>query len=241
VKELQVTEESQIDERRRATERLPHAASANQLHELAGQLHLAREEERKRLARELHDELGQALTAIRLEIAAALSKAPAQDTFFTKKLQSATAIVDSTIRAVRRIATELRPATLELGLIPAIEWQADEFRARTGITCELRLPSQDVVLDDDRLTATFRILQEALTNVTRHSGATKTEIVLEEHHDGLFLEVRDNGRGMTPNPVGKRSLGLLGMRERALFVGGELTIQSTPGAGTLVGARIPFL
>ncbi len=213
--------------------------SADQLRKLAEGLHLAREEERSRIARELHDELGQALTAIRLEIACVMTQLPGQEVLLKEKLQSVTAMIDSAVHSVRRISTELRPAVLELGLVAAIEWQAREFETRTGIACELHVPSHDVVLPGNALTAIFRIFQESLTNVARHSGATRTWIILAEEPGRLFLEVRDNGRGMAADPMNGRSLGLLGMRERAISIGGELTFRGRVGEGTVVKLRTP--
>jgi signal transduction histidine kinase len=129
---------------------------------------------------------------------------------------------------------------LDLGLIAAIEWQAEEFEERTGTECQLALPAHDIVLDQDKLIAVFRILQEALTNVARHSKATQARIILTEQPRDLVLEVHDNGRGMDAEEARRGSLGLLGMRERAVFVGGELTLTSAPGQGTVVTARIPL-
>jgi len=227
-----------VTEQKLASEQL--RVSAEQLHELAGRLHLVREEERTRIARELHDQLGQTLTAIKLDISWVAGKLPQGETRLTEKIQSVLDVADSTIALVRKIAAELRPLALDLGLLSAIEWQAQEFQARTGMECELKLPQQDVALDENRLSAVFRILQEALTNVARHSGASRTCILLEKHPRDLILEVRDNGRGLLADPMSCESLGLMGMRERALFVGGELSFHSNPGEGTVVRARIPF-
>lgn len=214
--------------------------SAQQLHELTGRLNSIREEERTRIARELHDQLGQSLTAIRMEIAWAIERLPNAAPEVTQKMRSAIGMVDSTVNIVRRLATELRPPVLDLGLIAAIEWQAEEFKERTGTECRLALPAHDVVLDQDKLIAVFRILQEALTNVARHSEATQARIILTEQAGNLVLEVHDNGRGMDANDAKRGSLGLLGMRERAVFVGGEVTLTSAPGQGTVVTARIPL-
>jgi signal transduction histidine kinase len=227
-----------VTEERRITEQVRE--SAQQLHELTGRLNNIREEERTRIARELHDQLGQSLTAIKMEIAWAMEKVPLGEPDVTQKLRSAIGMVDSTVNIVRRLATELRPAVLDLGLIAAIEWQAEEFEERTGTECQLALPAHDIVLDQDKLIAVFRILQEALTNVARHSKATQARIILTEQPRDLVLEVHDNGRGMDADEARRGSLGLLGMRERAVFVGGELTLTSSPGHGTVVTARIPL-
>jgi PAS domain S-box-containing protein len=232
-----ISEWKRIAEQRHATEQLQQ--SAQQLREFAARLNFTREEERSRISRELHDELGQALTAIKMEITWAMSKLHEQPPVM-QKMQSAIRMVDSTIHSVRKIATELRPAVLDLGLVAAIEWQAHEFQARTGTECQLDLPSDEVSLGKDKLIAVFRVLQETLTNVARHSGATRTRIILREQLRDLVLEIHDNGKGMSLDQVSSGSLGLLGMRERALSVGGELTIRSSPGEGTVVTARIPL-
>jgi len=223
---------------RRITEQVRE--SARQLHELTGRLNNIREEERTRIARELHDQLGQSLTAIKMEIAWALERLPQGEPDVLQKMRSAVGMVDATVNVVRRIATELRPAVLDLGLTAAIEWQAEEFEERTGMECQLSLPAHDVVLDQDKLIAVFRILQEALTNVARHSKATQAKVILREQPRDLVLEVHDNGKGIAAGDARSSSLGLLGMRERAVFVGGELTLTSTPGQGTVVTARIPL-
>jgi PAS domain S-box-containing protein len=227
-----------VTDERRITEQVRE--SAEQLHELTGRLNNIREEERTRMARELHDQLGQSLTAIKMEIAWAIEKVPLGEPDVAQKMRSAIGMVDSTVNIVRRLATELRPAVLDLGLIAAIEWQAEEFEERTGTECQLALPAHDIVLDQDKLIAVFRILQEALTNVARHSKATQARIILTEQPRDLVLEVHDNGRGMDADEAKRGSLGLLGMRERAVFVGGELTLTSAPGQGTVVTARIPL-
>jgi signal transduction histidine kinase len=150
-------------------------------------------------------------------------------------------MVDQTILSVRRIATELRPGILDdLGLVAAVEWAAEEFEARTGTRCRLDLPDGDIVIDPERTTAIFRIFQETLTNVTRHAEATQVEGRLGREDGNIVLEVRDNGRGIGPEQLSAgRSIGILGMRERALLLGGELTISGNPGEGTIVRLRIP--
>ena len=150
-------------------------------------------------------------------------------------------LVDETIQSVRRIATELRPIILdELGLVAAVEWACEEFQARTGIKCRWDLPDDDVVIDSERATALFRIFQETLTNVARHANATEVSVRLAKENGNLFLEVHDNGKGVNEEQLSAGgSLGILGMRERALLLGGELTISSTAGKGTTVIARIP--
>ena len=150
--------------------------------------------------------------------------------------------MDSTIRLVRRIATELRPGVLDdLGLVAAIEWQAQEFQSRTGITCEFVSSQTDLALAPEVGIAVFRICQETLTNVARHAHATRVRIRLETTADQLVLTVTDSGRGITERELANRtSLGLLGMRERALLLGGQVTIAGRPGEGTTVTMQIPL-
>jgi signal transduction histidine kinase len=150
-------------------------------------------------------------------------------------------LLDATIQSVRKISTELRPGVLDnLGLTAAIEWQVGDFQARTGILCEFESFAEEIQTDAERSTALFRICQEILTNVARHAGATEVRISLREEADGVVLEVRDNGRGITEGEIrGKGSLGLLGMRERAERLGGEFVIRGVGGGGTMVRVRIP--
>jgi signal transduction histidine kinase len=148
--------------------------------------------------------------------------------------------VDQTIQSLRRIATELRPGILDdLGLVAAVEWAAEEFAARSGTRLKLDLPREDLAIDQESATAIFRILQETLTNVTRHARATQVEVHLGKERGSVVLDVRDNGRGMNEDLATAGSLGILGMRERALLLKGKLTIQSAPGLGTAVTVRIP--
>ena len=151
-------------------------------------------------------------------------------------------LIDATIQTVRRIATDLRPGILDdLGLVAAIEWQAQDFQKRTGIKCKLAPGVEDLELDPDRSTAAFRIFQETLTNVARHSLATEVDVSLSHCADSVVLEIKDNGKGIKEAEIsGSRSLGLLGMRERAHLLGGELKVSGTPGEGTTVIVRIPL-
>jgi PAS domain S-box-containing protein len=204
----------------------------------------AREEERTRIARELHDELGSTLTRVRWDLEALekdLTGAAAQpDDSLHERFAVATGLVDATIDSVRRIASELRPAGLDdLGLVAALEMQVQQFQRATGVTCRL-----DVLLDDgyhlpgEQSSNLFRIVQEALTNVSRHARATVVNIVLEERDGELTLEIRDNGVGIPPAALtSPTALGLIGIRERAALVGGTVEI-STPGKGTVVAVRL---
>ncbi len=226
-----------VTERNRAEKQLQR--SFEELHGLTAQLQTVREEERTRLARELHDELGQSLTAIKIDLASL--KNPIDRDRQVRKINAILGLVDETIQSVRRISTELRPGILDdLGLVAAVEWAAEEFEARTHIQCRLSLPEPSPAIDPKPATALFRIFQETMTNVARHSGATQVKIGLREERGGLALEVCDNGQGIGPDQVSaSTSLGILGMRERALLLGGDFSISGDPGTGTVVRVRIP--
>ena len=213
--------------------------ATHQLRRLAANLENVREEERTRIARDLHDELGQCLTAMKMDIGWAAGRVPSDDKLFADRLQSALALVDTTIRNVRKLATDLRPSTLDLGLKAAIEWQLEEFHSRTGIEYSLDLPDQDVESDVQPSTAVFRILQETLTNIARHSRATCVDVRLDLDNGDLALEVHDNGTGIPEEQAPSGSFGILGMRERALALGGQVSVQPHPSVGTIVRARIP--
>ena len=232
---------TEIAERVRAKEQ--SKASLEQLRALAERLQSAREEERTSVAREIHDELGQACTAIKMDLALIGHKTTKRQTRLRAKVDSAIRLVDEMIVALRRIASDLRPRTLDdLGLIAALEWQAQEFESRTGIRCRVTLPQEPLALDSERSTAIFRIFQESLTNVARHAHATRVEARLERGADQLVFQVHDNGRGFDLEEAkARRSLGLVGMQERALLLNGELKVEGVPGAGTTMTMRIPLL
>ena len=215
--------------------------SLAQLRALAARLERVREDERTRVAREIHDELGQALTAIKLEFTALLRDLPADEGPVSQRSQSILKLLDEAIQSIRRIATELRPGILDdLGLAAAVEWVAEEFQARTGTKVHVSLPGVDIAMDRERATALFRILQETLTNVARHANATQVQVRLAKENGDLLLEVRDNGKGLSEEQLsGGKSLGFLGMRERASMLGGEITISGIPGKGTTVSVRLP--
>ena len=229
---------SDLSEVKRAEQEL--RASSEQLRNLAARLLSVREQERTRIAREIHDELGQALTAVKMDLSWLAGRLSPRNGPLLGRIRSTLQLADSTIQSVRRISTELRPSVLDLGLAAALEWQAQEFQARTGIRCKLRLPAQGAVAPNVS-TALFRIFQETLTNIARHAGATRAEVALQKQPDALVLRVRDNGRGFDPaNSSSSKSLGLLGMRERAAILGGWVDIFSAPGKGTRVTAWIPL-
>jgi len=230
---------------RRTEEQL--RSSYEQLIALSGYLISVREKERTRIAREIHDELGQALTGLKMDLTRLESRLLGTSDVvphpvLLEKLRSMANQVDTTIQSVRRIATDLRPGVLDdFGLAAAIEWQAQEFQNRIGIRCKFTSILEDINLDQDGCTAVFRILQEALTNVARHAGATRATISLKEAAGTLTLEVKDNGKGITENDLSKtKSFGLLGMRERASLLGGELHISGIQGTGTTITVRIPL-
>ena len=212
--------------------------SSAQLRQLAAHLLSVREEERARISREVHDELGQSLTAVTMDLAWLEARMP-QHSEMLERIRATRTLANSIIQSVRRISTELRPAVLDLGLVAAVEWQVQDFQARSGIQCEVRLLTDEVVAANAS-TAMFRICQETLTNVARHSQATRAEVVLQKRGDRLVLLIHDNGRGFDQAvPALSKSLGLLGMRERAAMLGGCVDITSAPGNGTTVTAWIP--
>jgi len=216
--------------------------SVEQLRALAARLQVVREEERTLVAREIHDELGQVCTAIKMDLASIGRKTTKRQTQLRSKVGSAIQLADEMIFTLRRIASELRPRTLDdLGLTAALECQAEEFESRTGIRCIVDLPQEQLALDSERSTAIFRIFQESLTNVARHAQATRVEACLEMQPDQLILQVHDNGRGFDAEQAkARRSLGLVGMQERALLLNGEFKIEGVLGSGTTMTLRIPL-
>jgi signal transduction histidine kinase len=194
-----------------------------------------------RIARQIHDELGQALTAIKMDFVFLIARLPDNGKQFQERTNSILKLTDDTIQNVRRIAAELRPGILDdLGLAAAIEWQAQEFQARAGIQCLVDLPEDGISLDSDRSTAIFRIFQETLTNVVRHAQATRVDVRIEQAGIELILEVRDDGKGIEERKIQDiRSLGLLGMKERALILGGTLEVRGRKGKGTTLRVRVP--
>jgi PAS domain S-box-containing protein len=229
-----------VTARHRAQEEL--RLSEEQLRELANRLQAAREDERRRIAIEIHDRLGQALTGIKLDVAWLERRLTPDDDALHQRAQGTLRHIDAAIESVKRIGAELRPAVLDtLGLTAAIEWQADEFTQRTGISCHLELPARPPVVDDARSTALFRVVQEALTNVARHASARRVDIRLEQENGHLVLEVADDGKGLGDGQTtGPRSLGIAGMRERLGMHGGRLRIASRQPCGVVLEARMPL-
>jgi len=230
----------EIAERRLAEEQLRE--SKENLRALAARLESVREEERTRIAREIHDQLGQALTGLKMDLDWLTSRLPKNRKPLIGKTKAIFRLIDDTIQSVRRIASGLRPEVLdEVGLAAAIGWQARDFQKRTGIRCKVTLPPDGASLDPERSTAAFRIFQELLTNVTRHANATKVDVVLELGKTMLMLEVQDNGKGIVKAELESlKSLGLLGMRERAAVFGGTVAIEGARGQGTKAMVSIPL-
>jgi PAS domain S-box-containing protein len=232
--------ESEVAEREEAQRRLEESQA--QLRRLSAHLQAAREEERIRIAREIHDELGQALAGLKMDVAWLQRSLNRQAPPIASKLEDMSVLIDSTVQAVRRISAELRPSLLDdLGLAAAIEWQLDEFRERTGLECVFVSNLKNTALDTNRATALFRIFQEALTNVARHANASQVTVHLDEAPDSLSLSIQDNGRGISEEEMRQaKSFGLLGMRERVHLLEGEIDIHGAPGQGTTVTVRIPL-
>lgn len=227
-----------ITDRKLAEQRLRD--SREQLRALTAHLEQVREEERTRIAREIHDELGQALTGLKMDLSWFATRLPNQPVMLEKSA-AMVKLIDSTVHSVRRLSTELRPAILDnLGLVPAIEWLAQEFQKRTGVACELFATNEELELDQERATALFRICQEALTNVARHAQATSVHIEVDSDGPEITLRIRDNGQGISSDKTkATKSFGLLGMRERALLLGGTFEITGIPGSGTTLTVRVP--
>ncbi len=212
-----------------------------QLRALSVHLQDVREQERIRIAREVHDELGQSLTGLKLQLTWMAGRLPKDLKSLHRKIHVMTDGIDETIQSIRRIATELRPGLLDTaGLPAALEWQAIEFQKQTGIECSVSVAMRGSTLNQDLNTAFFRIFQETLTNIIRHANAAKVEVRLFEAAEHFILEVKDNGRGISESEIqNTKSIGLVGMRERAALLGGEVRWRGHPGKGTTVSVRIP--
>ena len=215
--------------------------SREEIQALALEASGAREEEKRRIARELHDELGQALTSLKIDVSWLRDHLGASNPEVQRKLAAMQLLLDGTVAAARRISADLRPMMLDdLGLTAAADWLAQNFTSRTGVPCELVIGAGDLDLPDPYATAVFRVLQESLTNIAKHAQATQVEATLEREEDEVVLTVHDNGKGF--DPAGGRkpgSFGLVGLRERAYLVGGDVAVRSSPGQGTTVELKIP--
>jgi signal transduction histidine kinase len=231
---------NEINERKIAEVHLRE--SEVQLRALAARLISVREEERARIAREIHDELGQVLTGLKMDVTWLAKRLAGTEKQLVEKAETMCGLIDSTMHLIRRISTGLRPEILDdMGLVAAFTWQAREFQKRMGMRCRLKLPEEDLDLDKELSTAVFRIFQEILTNIARHAKASSVEVNLSITGDILKLKVVDDGIGISESQIrGQKSLGLLGMRERAQLFGGEVNIRGASGRGTTVSVSIPI-
>jgi signal transduction histidine kinase len=211
--------------------------SRARLAELTDHIEQVKEQERTRIAREIHDDLGGNLTAIKMALAMLAARLPDEPPL-RDKAAYLDDLVDRTIDAVHRISLDLRPSTLDLGLVAALEWQAREFERQAGVACVFRCAHREIDLDPDHASALFRIFQEALTNIAKHAGATRVMVALRRQRQHLLLTIADNGRGIQPaDRLKPHSFGLRGMSERARALGGTLTLSEAPGGGTMVAIK----
>jgi PAS domain S-box-containing protein len=234
-----ITYENITDRKRAACEL---ELSRHQLRQLSAHLQSIREKERTRIARELHDELGQLLTALNTDLILLKNKIPAEQKILSDRVESMSSLVDLSMQTVKRIYMGLRPGMLDhLGLTAAIAWQADEFSRRTGITCKVSFSPEDMAIDPDLTTTIFRIFQETLTNVQRHAKATQVTVRLKATDDHLEFIVKDNGKGIADQQLRKPdSFGLLGIQERVYHWGGREAIVGKIGKGTTITINIPL-
>jgi signal transduction histidine kinase len=230
-----------LTQRKLMEEELSH--SREQLRLLSAHLETVQEQERARIAREIHDELGGMLTGLKMDVTQLRNRLEVKDPKTSDKFSGLLQAIDQSVKTVRRIASELRPAVLDdFGLLAAMEWQLDEFHRRSQIESEWKSNAADLQLPADMAIAIFRVFQESLTNIARHAQATRVEVTVEVTEQAFMLEVRDNGVGISlPQVRGKRSLGLAGMRERVTQLGGQLVIDGVPEQGTTVSMTVPLL
>lgn len=229
-----------ITEKKAADQQLRE--SREQLRVLLARHQSVREDERSRISREIHDELGQALTALKMDLAWLGRRLGPDQEQLLGKTKTMSRLIDTNIQTVKRISAELRPGLLDdLGLTAALEWQAEEFKERTGTPCVLSITPDDIVLGKDLSITIFRIFQETLTNVVRHASAKKVWVSLTRDGRGVVLQVKDNGKGITEKQLNSpASIGLIGMRERVHFLGGTIDISSSPRKGTTVTVHLPL-
>lgn len=216
--------------------------SHERLKSLASKLERVREEERTAISRELHDELGQILSGLRMDLSWLLKRLPENNKTLVDKTAFMLSYLEPAIDMVRRISSDLRPGILDdLGLIAAVEWQIQMFRTRTGIACRLEAALEEGGLDRDLKTALFRIIQESLTNISKHAEATEVIVSIKSDQDRIMLRIEDNGKGVKPSDLRKtKSMGILGIRERVSLLDGEFSIQGFQGKGTLLSVRVPM-
>lgn len=217
------------------------STSRQHLRELAAQSEAVLEEERKHIAREVHDELGQVLTALRMDLSFLGMQHCAETPELQQKIQSMKNLVDRAIQGVRNVASSLRPTALDMGLVSALEWVCGEYTSRTGTACSFHADRESIDMDETRAVVLFRIVQESMTNVARYAMASQVDVSLGLRDERLWLEVRDNGQGFDPVEARKKkSYGLLGIQERALALGGQVEVSSAPGQGTRISVTIPL-
>jgi PAS domain S-box-containing protein len=230
-----------ITDRKQAEEQL--RAANEQLRDLSRHLESVREEERTKLAGEIHDELGQLLTALKIDVSWMAKRLPKAEGLLVEKAKTVNKLIDEAVQTVKRVSSELRPGVLDhLGLTAAIEWQAQQLEKRTEIRFEFKSSAKEIVLDRDRSTTIFRICQEALTNVVRHANASKVKITLKEEPGRIVLRISDNGKGIEEEQLSDpKAFGLISMRERARSWGGDVKINGSPGKGTVVMVSIPLV
>jgi len=211
-----------------------------QLHELSVHREVVQEEERKNIARELHDELGQILTALHMSISVLRLKFGKDNAALMEHIQWLAKMADTMMQAVKRMVSSLRPPALDMGITSALEWLVDQFSQHSSIGCTLKVDEKEIALNETRAIAVFRIVQESLTNIARHAQASMVEITLNRQETHYFLEVRDNGKGFDPAIRKPKSFGLAGMRERVHRLGGALAVSSKPGHGTVLNVHFPI-
>ncbi|RJQ55032.1 MAG: PAS domain S-box protein [Nitrospiraceae bacterium] len=229
----------EIKNRKRVEDNLRE--SHKQLQDLTAYLESVREKERSRIARDIHDELGQSLTALKMELSWLKKRLQKGQGALSKKAESMFKLIAATVKTVQRISSELRPGLLDdLGLAAAIEWQAGEFQKRTGIKCEVRIIPEDLILDKELATNIFRIFQQAITNVLRHAGATRIRVSLKADPSNIELAIRDNGKGISQEQISSPySFGLISMRERVLPWAGRVKIRGAENKGTTIKVKVP--
>lgn len=231
--------EHEIQERRKAEEALRQSQAT--LRELAAYQERVREDERKRIAREIHDELGQNLLALRLDVSALHARTGKRHPRLQERAETALEYIDTTMKSIRAIMNNLRPSVLDLGLPAAIEWQVAQFERRNNLICELVMHDEGRLVPETQATAVFRILQESLNNISRHARATFVRVEVRIGMRQLEIVISDDGIGMHPGEQRKtHRFGLIGMEERVTMLGGTLRIDSTPGKGTVLRVSIPL-
>lgn len=229
----------EIAERKQTEEGLRE--SREQLRNLSAYLQSAREQERASIAREIHDDLGQTLTALKMDLSWLGKRLQKNGKPLVEKVTSMTEIVDKSVQTIKRVISDLRPGLLDdLGLAAAIQWQVEDYEDRIGLTYNVSIDPEEIILDREHSTAIFRIFQETLTNIIRHANATSVNISLREQAGEVELKIRDNGKGITKRQISHpESFGLMGIRERAHVLGGKAEIEGSSGNGTTVTVRIP--